>query len=56
MMKRNKRGEIRDEYKQKRRNNGRMREIRVKRGKKIVGGWLKIHISTFKASARAYRT
>ena len=55
MMKRNKRGEIRDKEKQKRRNNGRMGD-RVKRGKKIVGGWLKIHISTFKASARAYRT
>ena len=45
-----------DEEKQKRRNKGRMGEIRVKRGKKIVDGWLKIHISTFKASARAYRT
>ena len=43
MMKRNKRGE----------KNGRMGEIRVKRGKKIVGGWFKIHISAFKESARA---
>ncbi|WMV59328.1 hypothetical protein MTR67_052713 [Solanum verrucosum] len=42
-----------DEEKQKRRNKRRSGEIRVKREKKIVGGWCRIHISDFKASSRA---